>query len=356
MANIKILQDCGFCRITPMERTHSVSRCCLSISVRKGELTFQEYLVREWYHLQDCLAGLLGGMASVAVTKFSLRLDALDTDFRCRKISGAPHAVLSGDGKHVDIELKELQFGQKIEVLVEMEYERALPPSAEISETQHSGGDSDEHESTSNEGHTLTGTFKQVQKDSKFTDGSHGISGAASVSENLLEMSNARLEDDVPVFEVDCTYYDPASNRSVARLSHPILLTIATAPQTSGSSHKAPWADFEVARRRYELVSSESITRALLLVSRQKWTQAERVLQETTKILSAVIRNTVDLIAKGTGTRAAVKREMQALVLLDSLRAIIEDIDVLIEGMEEERDAFERDHRNFGAQQVSRIL
>lgn len=310
-------------------------------------------VVREWYHLQDCLAGLLGGMASVALTNFSLRLDALDTDFRCRKISGAPHAVLSGDGKHVDIELKELQFGQKIEVLVEMEYERASQANADMLETQQSGGDSDEHESISNEGHVTMGNLKQVRKDSKFTDENYEISGAASGSENLLEMSNARLEDDIPVFEVDCTYRDPASNRSVARLSYPILLTIATAPQTSNISHKAPWADFEVARRRYELVSSESITRALLLVSRQKWTQAQRVLQETTKILSAVIRNTVDLIAKGTGTRAAVKREMQALVLLDSLRAIIEDIDVLIEGMEEEREAFERDHRNFGAQQVS---
>ncbi|KAJ9106346.1 hypothetical protein QFC21_001492 [Naganishia friedmannii] len=296
--------------------------------------------------------GLLGGMASVAVTKFSLRLDALDTDFKCRKISGAPHAVLSGDGKHVDIELKDLQFGQKIEVLVEMEYDRALVPNAEVPTTQQSGGDSDNHDSMSNEGHTPMGTSNQVQEDSHLTDESYGTSNTASISENLLEMSNAQLEDDVPVFEVDCTYHDPASNRSVARLSYPILLTIATAPQTSKISHKAPWADFEVARRRYELVSSESITRALLLVSRQKWTQAQRVLQETTKILSAVIRNTVDLIAKGTGTRAAVKREMQALVLLDSLRAIIEDIDVLIEGMEEEREAFERDHRNFGAQQA----
>ncbi|KAJ9124322.1 hypothetical protein QFC22_001122 [Naganishia vaughanmartiniae] len=313
-----------------------------------GTYTF----VREWYHLQDCLTGLLGGMASVALTKFNLRLEALDTDFRCRKISGAPHAVLSGDGKHVDIELNELQFGQKIEVLVEMEYETASIPIAGVLETQQAGGDSDEQESRSTEGHTPVGTVKQVQKDSKFTDESYGISGTTSVSENLLEMSNARLEDDIPVFEVDCTYQDPASNRSVARLSHPILLTIATAPPASNTSYKAPWADFEVARRRYELVSSESISRALLLASRQKWTQAQRVLQETTKILSAVIRNTVDLIANGTGTRAAVKREMQALVLLDSLRAIIEDIDVLIEGMEEERDAFERDHRNFGAQQA----
>ncbi|KAJ9109840.1 hypothetical protein QFC19_001819 [Naganishia cerealis] len=304
--------------------------------------------VREWYHLPDCLAGLLGGMTSVALTKFSLRLEAQETEFICRKISGAPHAVVSGDGKHADIELKDLQFGQKIEVLVEMEYERV--PRAESPDTQHAGGESDEQESTSNESHAPVGIHQQVAKTSKFAN--ENLTGTATASENLMRMSNDGLEDDIPVLEVDCTYQDPAANRSVARLSHPILLTIATASQSSTNSHKAPWADLEVAQRRYELVSSESITRALLLVSRQKWTQAQRVLQETTKILSAVISNTVDLVSKGTGTRAAIKREAQAHVLLDSLRAIIEDIDVLIEGMEEEQQTFERDHRNFGAQQA----
>jgi hypothetical protein len=198
----------------------------------------------------------------------------------------------------------------------------------------------------------FSGDEGQIPKNSSFTGEPRGPASSASASDNLEQISNDGLGDDIPVFELDCTYQDPAACRLVARLSHPILLTVGFDPRSLAGDHAPFSADLAVARRRYELVASESITRALLLVSRQNWNQAERVLQETSNILEMVITNTLSAVSRQPGTRAGARREAQAHLLIDSLRGILLDIDSLLEGMEESRENFDRDHRNFGAQQV----
>lgn len=350
----KIRPACGFSPATRMELTHLV--CPFGLAHMCASELIHDFPVREWYHLQDCLASIIGGLASIAVTNYKIRLSAQDTDFKCRKVSGAPHAVLAGDGKHVDIDLYELQFGQKLEILVEMELDSTDSHKTDSSQG-HSQGDQLEEEATL---HQETSSFPnnelQIAKESSFTGETYrSASSSLRTTENLEQISSDGLADDIPVFEIDCAYQDPASSRTVARLSHPILLTVATEPRNSAGAHSPSFANLEVARRRYELVASESITRALLLVSRQNWPQAQRVLQETSNILETVITNIVDIVARQPGTRAAARRASQANVLLDSLRAILWDMDYLIEGMEDARDTFERDHRNFGAQQVSQL-
>lgn len=290
-------------------------------------------------------------MTSIAVCNYQLRLKAQDTDFRCRKVSGAPQAVLSADGKHVDICLVELQHGQKVEILLEMDSETVQDSTAIPHSITHPDN-SEEQPTPIRATSGFSGDEGQIPKNSSFTGEPLGPASTASVSDNLEQISNDGLGDDIPVFELDCTYQDPAACRLVARLSHPILLTVGFDPRSSASELAPFSADLAVARRRYELVASESITRALLLVSRQNWNQAERVLQETSNILEMVITNTLSAVSRQTGTRAGARREAQAHLLIDSLRGILLDIDLLLEGMEESRDNFDRDHRNFGAQQV----
>ncbi len=162
-------------------------------------------------------------------------------------------------------------------------------------------------------------------------------------------MSDDRLVDEVPVFDLDCSYRDPAAARSVARLSHPILLTVALLP-VAAQTQMSP--DLGVVRRRYELLASESITRCLLLVARSNWQQAQRLMQETTRILSTIIGQLSAEPHRPHHSAMRARREAQSKATVQSLQAVLGDIDTLLEGMEEQRDMFERDHRNFGAQQA----
>lgn len=301
--------------------------------------------------MKDCLGGILAGLTSIAVSNYQLRLKAQDTDFRCKKVSGAPHATISSDGKYVDICLFELQFGQKVGILLEMVAGKNDNTVASFRVT-----DTGEHEDPTTSAKSMTGSEEsQIPKNSSFTGEFYGSASSASQCEDLEQISNDSLEDDIPVFELDCTYQDPAAGRLVSRLSHPILLTVGFDPRNLAGELRPQCADLVVARRRYELVASESITRALLLVSRQNWHQAERVLQETSNILETIIANTINVLSRQVNSRVGVKREAQANMLLDSLRGILSDIDILLEGIEESKETFDRDHRNFGAQQVSTI-
>ncbi|GHJ88476.1 hypothetical protein NliqN6_4878 [Naganishia liquefaciens] len=305
--------------------------------------------IKEWHHLRDCLAGILGGLTSIALNNYKLHLKAEDTVFRCRKVSGAPQATISTDGKYVDISLFELHFGQKVEILLEMDSDKinhgltAAPPTIPETDVFEK---SVKATTVSEEGY--------IPKISSFTGEIYESASSASHSENLEQISSDSLGDDIPVFELDCTFQDPATGRLIARLSHPMLLTVALDPRNQNSAGELAQrsADLDVARRRYELVASESITRALLLVSRKNWIQADRVLQETSNILETIMTNTIDVVSRQAGTRVGLRREAQANTLIDCLKGILSDIDLLLEGMEESKEAFDRDHRNFGAQQA----
>jgi hypothetical protein len=43
------------------------------------------------------------------------------------------------------------------------------------------------------------------------------------------------LIDEAPLFEVDGAFYDPGAGKTVSRLAHPVLLTLAIHPPTSVS-------------------------------------------------------------------------------------------------------------------------
>jgi len=83
-----------------------------------GTYTF----VKDWYDLRDCVAGCVGGMMSIGLLNMKLHIKNVDSHrFRIRKVSGGPSSILSSDGQNVDVDVGELRYGERKEMLLELE-------------------------------------------------------------------------------------------------------------------------------------------------------------------------------------------------------------------------------------------
>lgn len=72
--------------------------------------------------LRDALTGCVGGIMSVAVTNLRLHVRVPESRwFRIRKVSGTPGAVIAHTGVDVDVELGEMRFGERKDLIVEVE-------------------------------------------------------------------------------------------------------------------------------------------------------------------------------------------------------------------------------------------
>lgn len=255
--------------------------------------------------------------------------------------------VISGDGKSAELQLFELRYGQRLEILVDMEFERSSGHKSASNQgsplQSNSSSDSGTHSSAAPSSNGLASRETTVKK--QIINGRN--------ADDLNRISDDNLIDELPVIELDCSYNDPGTSRTVSRLSYPVLLTVALLPQNQSMAKHT--ADTAVCRRRFELVASDSITRALLLVSRNNWAQAQRILHETSKVLQSVMSTTMRQLpdhSRGYVSNTGAKREIQGRVLIETLGSILHDMEYLQEGMEEQRELFERDHRNYGAQQA----
>lgn len=164
------------------------------------------------------------------------------------------------------------------------------------------------------------------------------------------------MVDDVPVFDVNASFKNPQDpSGEVCRLPYPSLLTITVTPPTK-TGDKAPdspasasttgtVSDPTIVRRRMELLTSDMITRTLLLMSRRQDAGAQRLLMETTRIFSAIIAN---LIPPSMNEHNISPETRYAN---DVLQACLEDIEQLRSGCND-RGEFDSVTRNFGAQQA----
>ena len=338
-------------------KSHDPSPLWMLSNHTHGTYTF----VKEWYDLRDSLAGVVGGLMSIALTNMKLHLNCADNDFRITKVSGTVQAMVSQDGKDVDIELKELRHGAVREIMVELELGTG-GSSGENGEQQYSSGGSSEGDGNSGGNNLQPGHPSQSVR-SGSRRGPPSISTHAGSANGLgLDMlsvndSNAlrdgvyedHLIDEVPVTEVDCSFTDPAAGRSVSRLAHPVLLTLALLPAQSPPSTSP--ADPAIVRRRMELLASDMITRALLIASRKNFNHASRILRETKRIIETI---TDGLRANiNSSGHARSRREIQTVMAVEGLTNVLGDVDTLLDGLEEHKELFERDHRNYAAQQVS---
>jgi len=164
--------------------------------------------------------------------------------------------------------------------------------------------------------------------------------------------------DEVPVFEVDGSFYDPSAGKHVTRLTHPVLLTVTLMPPSAPRARSAapPGSDPDIVRRRMELLTSDMITRALVLVSRKNHQQAQKILVETRRILHTVVQNIGSTLNPGGANPSmAVGRNRKEILQLNAMRALqamMADMQLLSEALEDNPEVFVHDQRNFGAQQA----
>ncbi|EIW79368.1 hypothetical protein CONPUDRAFT_138501 [Coniophora puteana RWD-64-598 SS2] len=319
-------------------RSHDPASLWLMSNHTSGTYTF----VKDWYDLRGCLAGCIGGMMSIGLLNMKLHMKIVDNNrFRIRKVSGGPSSILATDGHHVDVDVGELRYGECKEMLIELELD-----NTEARRLQQARG----------ENRALNATDQYVQ--------SLGLD-ALTIDDptDLMDGLVDRMIDEVPVFEVDGAYHDPAAGKHVSRLAHPVLLTITLlpAPSSGTASPRPPGkpSDSVIVRRRMELLASDMVTRALVLVSRKNYAQAQKILSETKRILHTVLQTVSKSLPPppqgGAGAGAATMRnrkETLALAAVRALQAILQDLQLLAEALEENVDLFAHDQRNFGAQQA----
>ena len=311
-------------------RSHDPASLWLMSNHTSGTYTF----VKDWYDLRACLAGCVGGMMSIGLLNMKLHMKIVDAQrFRIRKVSGGPSSILSTDGHNVDIDVGELRYGECKEMLIECELDN--------NESRTANGQ--------NCNRTLNATDQFVQ--------SMGLDSLAiDDPPNLVDGMMDRMIDEVPVFEVDGSFYDPAATKQVSRLAHPVLLTITLLPLTAPASPKPPKpSDPAIVRRRMELLASDMITRALVLVSRKNFPQAQKIMNETKRILHTVLQNVSKTLPtpNGDGSTLRNRKEILIFAAVRAMQAILQDLQILSEALEENVELFAHDQRNFGAQQVS---
>lgn len=319
-------------------RSHDPASLWLMSNHTMGTYTF----VRDWYDLRDSLAGCIGGMMSIGLLNMKMHIKIVDGHrFRIRKISGGPSAILSSDGRNVDIDIGEVRYGERKEMLVELELDN--------SDALRNGG-----------------AKGGAQRALSATDQFHQSLGldALSISDSpdLMDGMMDGMIDEVPVFEVDGSFYDPSATKHVSRLGHPVLLTVTLLPSPGNNSRATPPpnSDPVIVRRRMELLASDMITRALVLVSRKNYPQAHKLLTETRRILHTVLQNiTQSLPPPMPGRESGTTRNRKELLILSAVRvlqAMLQDMQLLCEALDDNVDLFIHDQRNFGAQQVCDIV
>lgn len=325
---------------------------------------------------------------SIALTNMKLHMRVVDgRRFRVRKVSGGPACIVSSDGTDVDVDVGELRFGERKEMLVEVELDNGVS----IGDSS-GGGFYDRSDNTSPPPSGPTSGFSSRPRnateqfvanmgldlsDSTLSGGTSGNGGMSGLGMGVLggmdgtvSLADGLMEgmiDEVPIFEVDGSFYDPAAAKQVSRLAHPVLLTITLMPSGSSSNSgygnhnggkngsKGP-VDPVIVRRRMELLASDMITRALVLVSRKNVPQAQRILNETKRILHTVLQNiTRALPPPNPQSQSQTHRNRKEALILSAVRtlqSVLADISILSEALSENVDLFAHDQRNLGAQQA----
>ena len=312
-------------------RSHDPASLWLMSNHTSGTYTF----VKDWYDLRDCVAGCVGGMMSIGLLNMRLHLKIVDSHrFRIRKVSGGPSSILSADGQNVDVDVGELRYGERKEMLIELELDNTDQRLAQ---------------SRNQDGRPLNATDQFVQS---MGLGSLSIDDAPDFVDGIMD----RMIDEVPVFEVDGSYFDPAAAKNVSRLAHPVLLTVTLLPMSTSSPRSTSTAsDPVIVRRRMELLASDMITRALVLVSRRNFPQAQKIMGETSRILHTVMQSiSQSLTVSNTGGRN--RKEILTLGAIRAMQSILQDLQLLSEALDDNVELFAHDQRNFGAQQVDLLI
>ncbi|CAE6470883.1 hypothetical protein ACGC1H_003430 [Rhizoctonia solani] len=300
-------------------KSHDPGPLWLISNATGGSYTF----VRDWYELQDCLAGCVGGMMSIGVMNLRMHAKVLDDSrFRIKKVAGVGGAVVASSGLDVDVTLPALRFGERRELIVELELDNRAPL----------GGSSHHREES------ISATDAFVQR--------MGLDGMSLSDTALGEGMMDTMIDEAPVFEVDGGFFDPSAGKTVARLGHPVLLTLAIHPPSERPTHQG-WSDASIVRRRAELLTHQMIMRAIVFVGRRDFNHAIQLLVGTRTALTNILNTSLP-----PPTSRTTRKELVTLAAVRVIQSAMADVSVLVDALEENPEGFGREWRPFGAQQA----
>ncbi|KIY53347.1 hypothetical protein FISHEDRAFT_63373 [Fistulina hepatica ATCC 64428] len=334
-------------------RSHDPASLWLMSNHTSGTYTF----VSDWYDLRECVAGCVGGMMSIGLLSMKLHMRVVDGQrFRIRKVSGGPTSILASDGLHVDVDIGELRYGERKEMLVEMELDNADVQARRAAIARAASQQQSNRNVPANATDQFVASLGLDALD---------ISDTPDFADGMMD----RMIDEVPVVEVDGSFFDPASSKHITRLSHPVLLTITLLPpptpdpyapgdeqygRAAALQNQPGASDPVIVRRRMELLASDMITRALVLVSRRNFAQAQKIMGETKRILHTVLQTISRSLTPPNAQGPAIRnrKELLTLAAVRTMQAILQDLQLLSEALEENVELFAHDQRNFGAQQA----
>ncbi|KAG6890106.1 hypothetical protein C0995_012056 [Termitomyces sp. Mi166 len=313
-------------------RSHDPASLWLMSNHTSGTYTF----VKDWYDLRGCVAGCIGGMMSIGLLNMKIHIKVVDGHrFRIRKVSGGPSSILASDGQNVDVDVGELRYGERKEMLIEMELDNT--DAQKMAQARRPANT-----------RAMNATDQFVQ--------SMGLESLSMEDSDFTEGMMDRMIDEVPVIEVDGAFFDPVAAKNVTRLAHPVLLTVTLLPFLNSSKPPSAVSDPVIVRRRMELLASDMITRALVLVSRRNFAQAQKIMGETKRILQTVLQTISRSLPppnpNGNGNTVRNRRELLTLAAVRAMQAILQDLQVLSEALEDNVELFAHDQRNLGAQQA----
>ncbi|PLW22557.1 hypothetical protein PCASD_16137 [Puccinia coronata f. sp. avenae] len=254
-----------------------------------GTYTF----VREHNSIKDAIAGCIGGMLSVGMSNARVKINIGEKKwFKMKKVSGISH-VISSDGQHADLEIGQLRFGERRDVLVEVEMKSARELYKNQSRQATDGdqallGVHHQH----NQIETGTDAFFRNQLG---VDLSVGSIGDTDPFARFYEAQFDEMNDDIPLFEVNVSYRDTQAGKNVAKLPRPAVLMVTVTPTLVDSPGSFTVNEPSIVQRRVELLTSDSLSRVLLLVSRRMDRQGLRLMNETRRIVSTLMSNLFQL-------------------------------------------------------------
>ena len=223
--------------------------------------------VKDWMMLRECAAGCLGSLQSISHLGAKLRLRLPEgSTAKFVKISGAMQTTKRAAGRDAEAALGDLRFGDKRDILVQLVIEPDITVQDQLPQ---------DHWETIYSGLEALGGSTVVDDDSRI-----------------------QSVEELPILQADLSYTDLHIEDTTTQLARPSLLTITMLPTARRSRSARPATPPipphpHIVQRRMELLTSDMLTRALTLVSKQQHDRAHHLLAETRTILKGLAKGSL---------------------------------------------------------------
>jgi hypothetical protein len=249
--------------------------------------------------------------------------------FKMKKVSGISH-VISSDGQHADLELGQMRFGERRDVLVEVEMKSAREVYRTQSRQFNDGDQALLGLEPNNQVETGTDAFfrNQLGVETNVT-----MLGDTDAFTRFYESQFDDMNDDITLFEVNVSYRDPQAGKNVAKLPRPAVLMVTVTPSLVDSTSVMTANEPSIVKRRVELLTSESLSRVLLLVSRRLDRQGLRLMNETRRIVTTLMTNLFQIEPTMEQSEFIGRRAfglMERLMRRGQMKATAENVDVFV--------------------------